>query len=56
MAYFSAVAPSTRTLARGIFSIPSYPFSRKRRIKDIPKDFQPMGQKGEETQKDRRNW
>ena len=25
MGYFSAVAPGTRTLARGIFSTPSYP-------------------------------
>ncbi|KAG9455494.1 hypothetical protein H6P81_000002 [Aristolochia fimbriata] len=32
MGYFSAVAPGTRTLARGIFSTPSYPALKKQGI------------------------
>ncbi|KAG9438555.1 hypothetical protein H6P81_021506 [Aristolochia fimbriata] len=32
MGYFSAVAPGTRTLARGIFSTPSYPALKKAKV------------------------
>ncbi|KAG9438580.1 hypothetical protein H6P81_021475 [Aristolochia fimbriata] len=40
MGYFSAVAPGTRTLARGIFSTPSYPALKKQGFRGI--GFSPM--------------